>query len=147
MMRSKLGLADPQKEDEKLITDLLDWMHKTKADFTNTFCHLGKPELSENELFKTDNFEIWHTRWQERLKKEPKGLDSSLSLMGTVNPAVIPRNHKVEEALTAGEQGDIEPFKRLLQAIERPYEDGDHLLPYQAQPKQTEKVYQTFCGT
>jgi len=122
-------------------------MHKTKADFTNTFCHLGKPKLSENELFKTDNFEIWHTRWQERLKKEPKGLDSSLSLMGTVNPAVIPRNHKVEEALTAGEQGDIEPFKRLLQAIERPYEDGDHLLPYQAQPKQTEKVYQTFCGT
>ena len=147
MMRSKLGLADPQKEDEKLITDLLDWMHKTKADFTNTFRDLGKPELSENELFKTESFESWHTRWQERLKQEPKGLDSSLSLMGSVNPAVIPRNHKVEEALTAGEQGDIEPFNRLLQAIEQPYEDGDHLLPYQAQPKQTEKVYQTFCGT
>jgi uncharacterized protein YdiU (UPF0061 family) len=147
MMRSKLGLADPHKEDEKLITDLLDWMHKTKADFTNTFRDLGKPELSENELFKTESFESWHTRWKERLKQEPKGLDSSLSLMGSVNPAVIPRNHKVEEALTAGEQGDIEPFKHLLQAIERPYEDGDHLLPYQAQPKQTEKVYQTFCGT
>ena len=147
MMGSKLGLEDPQKEDEKLITDLLDWMHKVKADFTNTFRQLGKAELSENELFKTDRFESWHTRWRKRLKKEPQGLDSSLSLMGTVNPAVIPRNHKVEEALTAAEQGDIAPFKRLLQAIGQPYEDGDHLLPYQAQPKQTEKVYQTFCGT
>jgi uncharacterized protein YdiU (UPF0061 family) len=67
--------------------------------------------------------------------------------MRSVNPAVIPRNHKVEEALSAGEEGDIGPFHRLLQAVEKPYEDGEHLLPYRSPPKHTDKVYQTFCGT
>jgi len=52
MMGSKLGLADPQKEDEKLITDLLDWMHKTKADFTNTFCHLGNRNFPKTSYLK-----------------------------------------------------------------------------------------------
>ena len=67
--------------------------------------------------------------------------------MKSVNPAVIPRNHKVEEALQAGEEGDITPFHNLISALDMPYEDGDHLLPYQAPPQPGEKVLQTFCGT
>ena len=67
--------------------------------------------------------------------------------MRSVNPAVIPRNHKVEETLQAGEEGDLKPFHELLKALEKPYEDGEHLKPYQPPPKPEEKVLQTFCGT
>ena len=147
MMGTKLGLAEAKKEDENLITGLLDWMHANEADFTNTFRDLSQEEIPDGELFATESFQVWHTRWQARLGEETQDLKSSLALMQSVNPAVIPRNHKVEEALQAGEQGDLEPFNDLLKALEAPYEAGDHLTPYQSPPKPEEKVLQTFCGT
>ncbi len=145
MMGSKLGIAEAKKEEESLVTDLLDWMHENGADYTNTFRDLSQKELPNKELYATENFQAWQTRWQARLMEED--LESSLALRKSVNPAVIPRNHKVEEALQAGEAGDLEPFSKLLQALENPYEDGDHLTPYQSPPKPEEKVLQTFCGT
>ena len=147
MMGTKLGLAEAGKQDERLVTDLLDWMHSNGADYTNTFRDLGKQTLPENQLYQSETFETWHRRWQERLGGEGRSLDSSLSLMRSVNPVVIPRNHKVEEALQAGEEGNLNPFRNLLKALESPYEEADHLAPYQVPPKPSEKVHQTFCGT
>jgi uncharacterized protein YdiU (UPF0061 family) len=146
MMGTKLGLAEASKEDESLVTDLLDWMHENETDYTNTFRDLSQEELPDGELYATENFQAWHARWQKRLGEE-EDLDRSLALRKSVNPAVIPRNHKVEEALQAGEENDFEPFHDLLKALENPYEDGDHLTPYQSPPKPEEKVLQTFCGT
>ena len=147
MMGSKLGFAETGQEDEKLITELLDWMHKNSADFTNTFLKLCKEEIPNGALYASESFQSWHDRWQNRLRKEEQGLETSFALMRSVNPAVIPRNHKVEEALQAGEEGNFKPFHDLLNAVEKPYVDGDHLLPYQAPPEPGEKVLQTFCGT
>ena len=147
MMGTKLGLAEADKQDERLVTDLLDWMHSNGADYTNTFRDLGRQVLPENQLYQSETFETWHRRWQERLGGERRSLDSSLSLMRSVNPVVIPRNHKVEEALQAGEEGNLNPFRNLLKALESPYEEADHLAPYQVPPKPSEKVHQTFCGT
>ncbi|MDC3335712.1 YdiU family protein [Opitutales bacterium] len=147
MMGSKLGFAETGQEDEKLITELLDWMHKNSADFTNTFLNLCKEEIPDGALYASESFQSWHVRWQDRLKKEEQGLETSFALMRSVNPAVIPRNHKVEEALQAGEAGNFKPFHDLLHAVEKPYMNGDHLLPYQAPPQPGEKVLQTFCGT
>jgi len=147
MMGTKLGLAEADKQDERLVTDLLDWMHSNGADYTNTFRDLGRQVLPENQLYQSETFETWHRRWQERLGGEGRSLDSSLSLMRSVNPVIIPRNHKVEEALQAGEEGNLNPFRNLLKALESPYEEADHLAPYQVPPKPSEKVHQTFCGT
>lgn len=147
MMGSKLGFAETGQEEEKLITELLDWMHKNSADFTNTFLNLCKEEIPNGALYASESFQSWHGRWQNRLRKEEQGLETSFALMRSVNPAVIPRNHKVEEALQAGEEGNFKPFHDLLNAVEKPYVDGDHLLPYQAPPQPGEKVLQTFCGT
>ena len=127
MMGSKLGLAEAKKEDEKLITDLLDWMHQNEADYTNTFRDLSQEELPCGALYATENFQAWQTRWQERLGAEDP--ECSLALRKSVNPSVIPRNHKVEEALQAGEKGDLEPFRQLLRALINPYEDGITLRP------------------
>lgn len=146
MMGSKLGLTEVSIKDEKLITDLLDWMHKNSADFTNTFRDLCK-KLPAGELYESETFQNWFARWQNRLKKEKQELETSYVLMRSLNPAVIPRNHKVEEALQAGEKGDFDPLHALLHAIDKPYQDDEHLLPYQSPPRPEEKVLQTFCGT
>ena len=95
MMGTKLGFTANCQADESLITDLLDWMHKNEADYTNTFRDLSQEELPGGELYTTESFQAWHTRWQARLREED--LESSLTLRKSVNPAVIPRNHKVEE--------------------------------------------------
>ena len=145
MMSTKLGLTETNKEDETLVTELLDWMHKNEADYTNTFRDLSQKELPGGKLYENEIFQAWHTRWQARLGEED--LESSLALRKSVNPAVIPRNHKVEEALQASEEGDLEPFRNLLKALKKPYEDGEHLAPYRVPPKPSEKVHQTFCGT
>jgi uncharacterized protein YdiU (UPF0061 family) len=146
MMGSKLGLTEVSIKDEKLITDLLDWMHNNSADFTNTFRDLCK-KLPAGELYESETFQNWFARWQNRLKKEKQELETSYVLMRSLNPAVIPRNHKVEEALQAGEKGDFDPLHALLHAIDKPYQDDEHLLPYQSPPRPEEKVLQTFCGT
>jgi uncharacterized protein YdiU (UPF0061 family) len=147
MMGSKLGLTQVHSEDELLIADLLDWMHANGADFTNTFRDLSKQALPGEERYTSENFLNWHTRWQQRLGNEAQNLESSLTLMRSVNPAVIARNHKVEEVLQSGEEGDFAPLHDLLDAVEKPYEDGGHLLAYQVPPKPSEQVLETFCGT
>jgi uncharacterized protein YdiU (UPF0061 family) len=147
MMGSKLGLSDPQKEDEKLITDLLNWMHKNQSDYTNTFLDLGRPELPPGKLYDAKDFQDWHTQWLNRLGAGKKKPDSSLRLMHSVNPAVIPRNHQVEHALQAGTEGNYKPFHELLHALQEPYKNGEHLTPYQTPPNPGEEVRQTFCGT
>jgi uncharacterized protein YdiU (UPF0061 family) len=74
-------------------------------------------------------------------------LKSSLSLMRANNPAVIPRNHKVEQVLDAATNGNLKPLKNLLAALQEPYKNRSDLKPYQSPPEPEDRVYQTFCGT
>ena len=147
MMRAKLGLFGARAEDESLITDLLDWMQRAGADYTNTFRHLTEEKPPQGKPYNDKTFKEWYTRWQAQLAKNTKPLKSSLSLMRANNPAVIPRNHKVEQVLDAATNGDLKPLKDLLTALQEPYKNRSDLKPYQSPPKPEERVYQTFCGT
>ena len=147
MLRAKVGLFGKHKEDEKLITDLLDWMQKEGADYTNTFLDLTHETPPKGEPYNTCAFKEWHSRWQARVAKNKQSLDSSLALMRTSNPVVIPRNHKVEQVLNAATNGDLHPLKDLLAALQAPYKYNSNLKPYQSPPTPEEKVCQTFCGT
>jgi len=147
MMRAKLGLFGARAEDESLITDLLDWMQRAGADYTNTFRHLTEEKPPQGKPYNDKTFKEWYTRWQAQLAKNTKPLKSSLSLMRVNNPAVIPRNQKVEQVLGAATNGDLKPLKDLLTALQEPYKNRSDLKPYQSPPKQDERVYQTFCGT
>ena len=147
MMRAKLGLFGARADDESLITDLLDWMQRAGADYTNTFRHLTEEKPPQGKPYNDKTFKEWYTRWQAQLAKNTKPLKSSLSLMRANNPAVIPRNHKVEQVLDAATNGDLKPLKDLLTALQEPYKNRSDLKPYQSPPKQDERVYQTFCGT
>jgi serine/tyrosine/threonine adenylyltransferase len=147
MMRSKLGLLDDLPGDEKLVAELFECMHQNEADFTNTFRELSEEELPQGKLYGNESFKEWHARWQTRLEEEEQPRQSSLALMKANNPAVIPRNHKVAEALESANEGELNPLNDLLAALENPYENRNDLKPYQSPPKPEEKVLQTFCGT
>ncbi|MBF0152751.1 MAG: YdiU family protein [Magnetococcales bacterium] len=148
MMCGKLGLVGEDAEDESLVSDLLEWMQRHGADYTRTFRTLSSDSLPMGELFQRETFKNWHERWQRRLERGPASQETSRELMRTRNPAVIPRNHKVEETLSAASQeGDMLPVKKLLEALSNPYDDRPELAPYQMPPEASERVYQTFCGT
>ncbi len=147
MMRHKLGLSGEQNEDETLIADLLDWMQQTAADYTNTFRDLCSVEMPSNNQYQDGVFRAWHKRWRQRLEKNSKPLIVSQKIMRETNPAIIPRNHKVQQVLEAAEGGDLKPLEELLSALKNPYHDQKALKLYQTPPMPSERIRQTFCGT
>jgi uncharacterized protein YdiU (UPF0061 family) len=146
-MRRKLGLQTEQADDIELIHSLLAWMHKARADFTNTFRDLSSDTAPAGARCQEPEFRIWHARWQQRLDCEPGPRASAYALMRSVNPAVIPRNHRVEEALSAAEEhDDLSVLQRLLAVLAAPYDETPASQPYQ-EPPADDSNYRTFCGT
>ena len=146
MMRGKLGLSGLDNNDKSLILDLLTWMHEKKADYTNTFCHLMNFDPKKEKIFEDSKFIVWKKRWKERLLKNDNNQIKSIELMKNNNPLVIPRNHKIEEALEAAELNDMEPINKILEILKNPYDKQSEIIDYQYPSKSSEK-YQTFCGT
>ncbi|MDC3135443.1 YdiU family protein [Candidatus Pelagibacter sp.] len=146
MMKKKLGLFGADGKDKVLILDLLTWMHQKKIDFTNTFCHLMDVKTEEYHNYKDKDFQNWKKRWGERLKINNTSSEKQIELMQTVNPLIIPRNHKVEEALKAAEQDNLKPINQLIEILKKPYTEQKNIVDYQARSHLNEN-YQTFCGT
>ena len=144
-MRAKLGLFTEEAEDRALVESLLTWMRDQKADFTNTFRSLNPVEaVPPND----PAFSTWHEKWQARLKRQPQSADEVPQRMRAHNPAVIPRNHKVEEALAAAqERGDLGVMQRLLEVLAKPYEEVAEQAEYRMPSGLAPGAYQTFCGT
>ena len=145
MMRDKLGLFGDDKNDQTLINKLLDWMKNNNADYTNTFCHLMGVEL-DDEIYKNDDFKDWYNEWQKRLKLNNSS-DKHLELMKKNNPLVIPRNHKVEEALKDADKGNLETMNKFLKVLIKPYSVQENIIEFQKPAPISDEKYQTFCGT
>lgn len=146
-MRQKLGLQTEEAGDRELVQALLDWMQESQADFTNTFRDLSAAALPAGEKEGDPAFHAWHSRWRRRLDREGRPDAAVEAGMQAVNPAVIPRNHRVEEALAAAEErDDLAPLHRLLAALAAPYEAGADRAHYQ-EPPGDDRYYRTFCGT
>ncbi|MFD0771375.1 YdiU family protein [Bacillus sp. CGMCC 1.60114] len=147
-MRAKLGIFNEEVQDKSLIEDLLTIMEKNRADYTNTFRALTFNKLEDMDLFKTPEFHQWHERWQERLGRQEESKDSSHLLMRKNNPAIIPRNHRVEEALEAAvKHGDYSVMERLLNVLSNPYAHSPEQDEYATLPAPSSCPYRTFCGT
>jgi len=147
-MRAKLGLFQEEPEDRALIERLLKMMQEAEADYTNTFRALTLERMEETELSSHADFAQWQEQWQARLSRQQEDNAASRQLMRSSNPAVIPRNHRVEEALeAAAEHGDYTVMERLLQALADPYAYTAEQVEYAALPDPSSCGYQTFCGT
>jgi serine/tyrosine/threonine adenylyltransferase len=154
-MRDKLGLVRKEGGDLELAQALLRAMHENAADFTLTFRRLcdaaadEKADANVRALFANPAaYDSWASSWRSRLDAETVGPDARAQAMRKVNPAFIPRNHRVEQALDAAiEYGDFSLFTELLTVLSRPYEDQAGFGGYANPPHADERVFRTFCGT
>ena len=147
MMRDKLGLYGEDNEDKILIMELLDWMEKNKVDYTNTFIFLTSKTIKNSETYNNADFDLWKIKWVKRLTVFGNSHDKSMELMNFSNPMVIPRNHKVEEALTLASNGDLTLFNKLIKILKNPYLVNNDDLEFMSPAPHSDKKYQTFCGT
>ncbi len=145
-MRAKLGLpgSADDGDTELLVNDLLDQLQHDHVDYTSFFRALGAAARGDTEpargfFLDLAKFDAWMVRWRAQ---EPDA-----DRMDTVNPLYIPRNHLVEEALTAAGKGDLGPFERLLEAVSRPYDQRPGLERYTEAAPDDFGTYTTFCGT
>ncbi|MBC2581665.1 YdiU family protein [Clostridium sp. DJ247] len=147
-MRAKLGIFNEESQDESLVEGLLSMMQKQGADYTNTFRALTFDKWSDMGMFDTTEFAQWRELWQARLDRQQETKDSSHQLMQSSNPALIPRNHRVEEALEAAvKHGDYSVMERFLNVLSRPYAHSPEQAEYSTLPAKSECPYRTFCGT
>ena len=166
--RQKLGLVTGREGDLELVQDLLRTMASGMADFTLTFRGLGEAvaersgsgpgeksdaadagEALVRRLFGDPAaYDAWAVRWRQRLDEEPMDAAVRRDLMRAVNPAFIPRNHRVEAVIRAAvDQDDFAPFEELLTVLARPFDDQPAFARYTEPPLVHERVLQTFCGT
>ncbi|CAH2213427.1 protein adenylyltransferase SelO [Tepidibacter aestuarii] len=147
-MRAKLGLFNEETQDESLIEDLISMMEKYSADYTNTFRELTFDKVEDTVLVGKTEFTKWYDLWKARLERQQESKDESHELMKNSNPAVIPRNHRVEEALEAAvEKGDYSVMERLLNVLSKPYSYSPEQEEYSKLPPPSTCPYRTFCGT
>lgn len=145
-LRRKLGLQTSTPDDQALVQGLLDWMQDSQADWTNTFRDLSEG-TTDADIYRSVGFQAWSAQWQQRLQQESAEPTAVRQRMQRENPAVIPRNHLVEEALLAAEaQDDLTPLQRLLEVVSAPYVRRPELSRYY-EPSPQDSEYQTFCGT
>lgn len=138
---AKLGIAAPRDDDRALIERLLTLMAQNRADFTATFADLAGDARSH--FTDKAGFDHWRADWQARIRNLP----DAAAVMARANPRRIPRNHRVEQAITAALAGDMAPFQRLLAACTEPHRDRDDWADLARPPRPEEEVRRTFCGT
>lgn len=149
---AKIGIADPDGDDWQLVEALLTIMADADADFTLSFRHLpaalaSTPKHDDllSEFKNTDAITTWLTRWRARMQAfDP---NQARALMRRSNPIFIPRNHRVEEVIAAGYEGDFTPFHRLHHALKQPFTEQPENADFENAPRPDEVVCATFCGT
>jgi uncharacterized protein YdiU (UPF0061 family) len=154
-LRGKIGLFTARDGDEALVQDLLDAMAKNQADFTLTFRRLSETagdsggDAEVRPLFADPAaFDEWVVRWRQRIGDEPQNPAARQAAMRSVNPAFIPRNHRIEAVIEAAvNRDDYAPFEELLAVLSKPYEDQPIFAAYAEPPEPHQRVLQTFCGT
>ena len=152
-MRAKLGLAGSEVQDVELIDDLLALLHSKQVDFTSFFRALASAARDDAQRVRSlfaepSALDTWSVRWHARLSSQAADPDAVADAMDRINPIYIPRNHHVEEALSAATDGDMQPFRRLVDVLVRPFDERPGLEAYATPaPASFGGAYQTFCGT
>jgi serine/tyrosine/threonine adenylyltransferase len=146
-MLAKLGIAG-DSDDGELVGEFLQLLAQSHADYTLAFRRLceaadGKPDALRDMIIDLTAFDAWAEKWRQRRQTRP--LD--VAAMRKVNPAFIPRNHRIEAAIQAAQRDDFAPFEELVTVLSKPYDDQPQFAAYAEPPKDDERVTQTFCGT
>ncbi len=152
--RDKLGLITNEPDDGILVRDWITLLEESVVDHTLAWRRLadaaeGKEQSLASLFVTTTKLSRWLKRWRGRSRRDPARVVTQAERMRRVNPLYIPRNHKVEEALTAAAvHANLQPFERLLEVVVHPFEEhADHASYAEPAPVGVTACYQTFCGT
>ena len=137
MMRDKININKFNKNDEKLIKELLDLMHVFKLDYTNTFVDIENNVIQKHDFMKG---------WYEKLKERRKLNNNKKTINKNINPKIVPRNHIVEKVLNEVEKGEYNNLDSFIINLKSPYKN-DKPNEFVREPNEEEKVHETFCGT
>ncbi len=149
-MRAKLGLFNEEEADLNLATEFLTAMEGNNVDYTLAFRYLADAALGQQERVRglfadPSNYDQWSGHWRARLSRESVEPLERAQAMRRANPAFIPRNHRVEEALSAAvEHDDYAPFETLLQILARPFDDQPEFAAFADPPPEGQGHYRTF---
>lgn len=154
-MFEKIGIQNIQKEDGKLLQNLLDWMQTNEIDYTCLFRLLSNNLQKEDILdelhsmiLSDSEFIAWSEVWKDRLQQEEEPLENIYENMKSVNPAYIPRNHIVEQIIQeVTKKQDMNVMNNWMKVLSNPYQEQKSNPKYIKPPLPEEKVLQTFCGT
>jgi len=150
-LRAKLGLLTEEEGDFDLANEFLDWMKEAQVDFTNSFSALTKVadsgEMEGALSFGGAPLRAWRAKWTARLQRQPRSGMEVTASMQRANPVVIPRNHRVEEALAAASAGNWRDLHNLLEVLANPFEESSANEPYLGGAPLGNPPYRTFCGT
>jgi serine/tyrosine/threonine adenylyltransferase len=155
VLRTKLGLASEEAGDEALALDLFARLAKSEVDYTLFFrllCDAAADPLADRRLgalFRYPGaYDDWAKLWRARLALDDRPPEERRSAMRRANPAFIPRNHRIEEAIRAAScHGDFRPFEILSNTLRRPYDDQPDVASLAEPPSYEQRVRETFCGT
>ncbi|MEM7413466.1 MAG: YdiU family protein [Myxococcota bacterium] len=153
----KIGLEMPNEENLDVASRLLERMAEQQANFTLTFRRLcdgvvdtppKDVDAGPRSLFADPSgFDAWAADWRQRLRTEGRDADQTRAEMRATNPAMIPRNHRVQQAIDAATEGNLGPLDDLWTVTTKPFEDHPGLSQYADPPEPHERVHATFCGT
>jgi serine/tyrosine/threonine adenylyltransferase len=152
-MRAKLGLVNEEEADLNLATGFFAAMAGKNVDYTLAFRYLVDAALGQEEAIRAlfadpSAYDLWNGHWRARLARDAVAPLERAQAMRRANPAFIPRNHRVEEALSAAvEHDNYAPFETLLKILARPFDDQPEFAAYAEPPPEGRGCYQTFCGT
>lgn len=154
VLRAKLGLVSELDGDQALVADLLERLAANHVDYTLFFrglCAAVREPSTDPQLAalfdEPGAYHSWAVTWRRRLLQDQRAPEERAAAMRQVNPAFIPRNHRIEQAIVAGTAGDFEPFETLVRVLARPYEDQPDAAHLAEPPRPDERVLATFCGT
>ena len=127
-------------------------MEKDKTDFTLTFRAISTLVNDDKPYFKNyfsshNSIQNWIEKWKNRLTLENKDKNNIYNFLNQINPAYIPRNHRVEEVINEGLKGDYSYFGKFNKVLAKPFNSQHENIDYQKGPNETQRVSQTFCGT
>ncbi len=146
LFRAKIGISTEEETDGDLIQALLAAMAENQADFTNAFRALGTAR-ARDEFLDPEAYDAWERTWRDRLARESTTPEDRLDALRAVNPAVIARTHRIEEAIQAAMQGDLAPFHHLKTVLQTPFSLAEADTDLARAPSADEIVPRTFCGT
>lgn len=148
---AKIGMDDGNADNWSMLESLLTAMADGEADFTLVFRHLagalqnGSDDLVTSQFRQPEAIRQWLLAWKERFNDSDRS--QAVALMRRTNPIFIPRNHRVEQAIRAGYEGNFEPFHKLNQVLQNPFVEQPEFAEYESAPEPHEVVCATFCGT